>query len=338
LKTLELKGKHILVTGASGFLGGRIAEILCRNDCRVRALVRKTSDVTHLRPLPVELAVGELSHKESLERAALRQDVMIHCAGRVTDWGSRSQFFDTNVQGTRNLLEAGLGAGIKRVVMISSLTVLGLPRRRREYDELSPFDPSPEGLYNESKIEAERVAMDFRGKGLDVVIVRPAGMWGPGDPVFFPRLKALARRGWLCRIGKGDNELGMSYVDNVAEAVSLAIEAERPGPLYHIVDSESTTSAALMSRIAGIAGWKMRSFGVPYGVLFAAASLLEAGHRLLRTSAPPPLTRYGLRLFACNGRYNSRKAKRELGYEGRVGIEEGLRRLARWIGANGVNT
>lgn len=332
---MELKGNNILVTGASGFLGGRIVEILCQNHCHVRALVRKTSNLKRLQPLPVELAVGELSQIDSLKKAVQGRDVVVHCAGKVTDWGSRDEFFKVNVQGTKNLLDAGFAAGVKRAVMISSLTVLGIPRREVVLDESSPFDRRPRGYYNESKIEAEKVAREYRDKGLPTVIVRPAGIWGPGDPVFYPRLEALARRGWLCRIGSGNNVLGMSYVDNVAEAVASAIEADNPGPLYHIVDNEAATSATLMARVAALAGWQMRSFGMPYWVLLGAASFLEYGHRLMRTSSPPPLTRYGLRLFACNGRYASDKAKRELGYAGRVGFEEGLRRLAGWIGTIG---
>ena len=326
------------MTGASGFLGGRIAEILCRSDCRVRVLVRKTSDTTRLRSLPVELAEGDLSDPDSLEQASRGMDATVHCAGRVTDWGSRKQFFAANVQGTRNVLEAALKAKIQRVIIVSSLTVLGLPRWRMQFDESSAFDPSPDGYYNESKIEAEKVAMEFRDRGLEVVIMRPAGIWGPGDPVFYPRLRALAQLGCLCRIGKGNNVLGMSYVDNVAEAVSLAIAAESPDLLYHIVDREAATSAALMARIAGIAGWKMRPFGLPYSVLFAAAAVLECWHRWLGTATPPPLTRYGLRLFACNGRYNSHKAKADLGYVGHVDFKEGLGRLAQWIEASGENT
>ncbi len=332
---MELKGTNILVTGASGFLGGRIVEILCRNDCRVRALVRNTSNANRLRLLPVQLTVGELSDPPSLRKALEGCGAMIHCAGKVTDWGSRDEFYRANVQGTKNLMEACLASGVTRAVVLSSLTVLGIPRREEHFDESSSYDPNPRSYYPESKIAAEKIALASRAKGLSVVIVRPAGIWGPGDPVFFPRLRALAERGWLCRVGGGGNKLGMSYVDNVAEGAMCAIEAENPGPVYHIVDQKSVTSATLMARIAEIAGWKMRSFGLPYWVLYGAASLLEAGYRLLRVSASPALTRYGLRLFACDGRYSCQKARSELGYTGRVNFDEGLRRLAGWIGTIG---
>lgn len=326
------------MTGASGFLGGRLAEIMCRNDCRVRALIRESSDRSALNRLPVQLAVGELTDPRSMGNAVAGCDAVVHCAGKVTDWGRRDEFFHVNVHGTRNLLEACLAAGVKRVVIVSSLTVLGVPRRQRQFDESSPYDPNPRSFYAESKIETEKIALSYRTQGVSVVIVRPAGIWGPGDPVFLPRIGALAERGWLCKIGRGDNQLGMSHVDNVADGALRVIEAENPSPVYHIVDRESVTSAVLMTRVAEIAGWRMRPYGLPYWLLYGIATLLESGYRVARKVSPPALTRYGIRLFACDGRYTSRKARQELGYEGKIGFDEGIRGMADWMASTGSKT
>ena len=215
------------------------------------------------------------------------------------------------------------------MVHVSSLTVLGLPRDGRVVDESTL--PAPAGdAYSESKLAAERVAADWRGRGLEVTVVRPGGIWGPGDTTLLPRVEALLARGLMPRPGDGGNHLGLAHVANVVDALLLAGSVDAAvGQTYHITDGEAITAREVLGALAAALGVPAPRFGLPVPVLDAVGALCELGGRLLGLRAPPPVTRYGVRLLACDCRYDIGKARRELGYAPRVSFHQGLRELAR---------
>ena len=321
--------RSALVTGASGFLGGHLVRGLLRRGMPVRALLRASSQGGRLRELGAETMVGDLGDPDSLARACEGQQVVFHVAAKVSDWGPRQEFFRVNVDGTRALVTACQRAGVERLVLVSSLTVLGLPRTGAEVDEETPYDPSPHDAYTASKIEAERIVRQIHGQhGLATVVVRPGAIWGPGDPHIAPRIAALLCRGCVPYIGGSNNSVALSHVDNLIPGLLLA--AEHPAAanqVYHMTDGQRVTARELIDNLAAILGTSKPRRSFPFFVVYAVACLIEAEARLLRRQKPPSLTRYGVRLLSSDCVYNNRKAERELGYRPRVTLAEGLAAL-----------
>ena len=318
--------KSALVTGASGFLGGNLVAALCGRGVKVRALARSTSDLRRLAGLGAEIVRGDVCDSASLRESARGQQVVFHTAAKVPDWGPRREFFRVNLDGTRNLVAACQDAGVERLVHVSSMTVLGLPRQGAAVDEQSPYDPSPKDAYTASKIEAEKIVLAANGqRDLSTVAIRPGAIWGPGDPSITPRIAALLRRGRAVYIGRASNRLALSYVDNLTLGLRLAAETPAAaGQVYHLTDGESVTAREVIDGLAALLGTARPRWSVPFFFIYAAAAALEGVARLLRRRSPPPFTRYGVRLMASDCRYNNRKAERELGFRPIVSFQQGL--------------
>lgn len=322
--------KAALVTGASGFLGSNLVAALCEHGVRVRALVRPASDLRRLSGLGVEIVRGDVCDSRSLRGATRGQQVVFHAAAKVPDWGPRREFFRVNADGTRNVVAACQDAGVERMVHVSSLTVLGLPRRGAAVDEQSPYDSSPHDAYTASKIEAEKIVREAHGqRGLQTVAVRPGAIWGPGDPSIAPRIAALLRRGHAVYVGRATNRLALSHVDNLTEGLRLAAETPAAaGQVYHLTDGETVTAREVIDGLAALLGTARPRWSVPFFVTYLAAAAMEGVARLLRWRLPPPFTRYGVRLMASDCRYDNRKAERELGFRPTVSLRQGLAALA----------
>jgi len=319
-----------LVTGASGFLGSHLAAALCRRGVKVRALVRPTSDLRRLAGLDAEIVRGDLGDPASLHEATRGQRVVFHVAAKVPDWGPRREFFRANVDGTRAVVQACQDAGVERLVYVSSLTVLGLPRRGAAVDEQSPYDPAPRDAYTASKIAAEEMVREAHGqRALATVTIRPGAIWGPGDPNIAPRMATLLCRGRAVYIGRANNSLALSHVENLVEGLLLAAQVRAAaGQVYHLTDGENLTAREIIDALAALLGAQRPRWSAPFFVVYLAASLLEGVARLLRRPRPPRFTRYGVRLLASDCRYSNRKAEGDLGYRPRVGFRQGLAALA----------
>jgi len=323
---------NALVTGATGFLGSHLARALAGRGHRVRALVRSTSNLQRLDRHKIETVTGSLEDFESLRRAVRGQDIVFNNAGRVVEWGSRADFYRVNVDGTENLLNACLAAGIKRFVHTSSLTVLGIPLGTEPLSEVSPYTERHFEFYTETKIVSEKLVLDFCAREhIPAVIIRPGVIWGPEDTTIFPRLEKLARKGLIFNIGSGDNILCLSYISNVVDALLLAAETPDTGvQIYNITDDEKVTSRTFFYELACALGYRPPTCSVPYRILNAAARLCETYAKIFTPASPPFISRYGLALMGCNGRYDISKARTRLGYEPRVSFRQGVDNIARW--------
>jgi nucleoside-diphosphate-sugar epimerase len=327
----QAKGTSVLVTGATGFLGGHLATGLVQRGFKVRALARQTSDLSRLAQAGAEIVVGDLTDAASLERAAAGQRLVFHTAGRVSDWGTRDEFVRANVDGTAAMIAACQTAGVERLVHLSSLTVLGLPRDGRTIDEAADYGAFlPGDFYTETKIGGEKLVRAAHGqKGLVTTVIRPGAIWGPGDTVIMPRVMRLLRRGLMPYIDQGRNLLGLSYVDNLVQGIALAaVTPAAAGQLYHVTDGEEITARVALDELAAALGVSRPKVSLPYWAVYAAAAAVEDTSRALGRSTPPALTRYGVRFVACDCRYDISRARRDLGYSPRVTFHEGAQRLA----------
>ncbi len=329
-KRVLITGAAALVSGATGFLGGYLAEMLHEKGYRVRALARKTSDLSRLEALGIEIVIGDLSDLASLRKATQNQNLVFHTAGKVSDWGRKEEFFQANLEGTRNIIQACQDSGVERLVHLSSLTVLGLPRDGRRVDENSPYASSPPDFYTQSKIAGEKLVLELAGhSGLSVTVIRPGVIWGPGDITIVPRIAGLLRRGRMIYLDESRNLLGLSHVRNLSEACLLAANSpDCAGQTYHITDGEEITAREVIDRLADIVKVSHPRRSLPFWIAYATATLIEKAARIARKKDAPSMTPYGVRLVACHCRYDLSKAKRDLAYQPTIQFNEGIAEMA----------
>jgi len=315
----------VLVTGASGFTGSHLARMLVESGERVRALVRRTSVLDFLKDVDVERYEGDLSDEGLLRRAVGGCDRVYHIAAvyreaRLPD----SYYHDVNVLGTRRLAEAALAEGIP-FIYCSTCGVHG--EVEGEADETAPYNPGD--VYQRTKAEAENVLFTLhRERGLRAVILRPVGIYGPGDRRFLKLFRGIAR-GRFPMIGSGKVSYHLTHVEDVVRGfIKAAGTPAAEGEAFILAGARHTTVEDLVSLIAGKAGVTPPRFHWPAGPLRAAAALCEDLSRPL--GIEPPLHRRRLDFYLKNRAFRIDKAKRVLGWEPRVGLEEGIERTLDW--------
>jgi nucleoside-diphosphate-sugar epimerase len=322
-------GTSALVSGATGFLGGYLLDRLREMGFQVRALVRRRNASVGLVRTGCETCVGDVLNRASLQAAVSGQGLVFHTAGRVSDWGTRREFWQANVEGTANVIAACREAGVKRLIHVSSLSVLGLPRSGERIDENTPPDDRARDYYTVSKIAGERlVRQAHQCRGLETVIIRSGVIWGPGQNPILSRMADLMRRRRFFLIDGGRNQVGLSHVENLSQGMILAALApEAAGQVYHLTDGESITAHAAFRALAAVVGVDPPRFSLPFPAAFAMAAAMEWIARLRRAARPPMLTRYAVRMVASDSRYDISKARKELGYNPRLTFNQGIETL-----------
>jgi predicted dehydrogenase/nucleoside-diphosphate-sugar epimerase len=235
--------RRVLVTGASGFIGCRVAEVLhLGKGWQVRALVHKPGSAARLARLPVDMVQGDLKSPDDMARAVSGCDAVVHCA-IGTDYGQRREIFAVTVDGTRRLAAAALAAGVSRFVHLSSIAVHG--NVRDEFiDEATPVRPSRRDDYSESKAQAERLIEEAARAGLPAVILRPGCVYGPFSRTFSMRPIDFLRQGRLVLVGSADLPSNTVYIDNVVCAILRALEAPASvanGQVFAISEGDALT-------------------------------------------------------------------------------------------------
>jgi nucleoside-diphosphate-sugar epimerase len=324
------------VTGATGFIGGRLVDALLEEGHTVRALVRDPAKSPLLHQPGVELVRGDLGRPEGLEEAVGDAERVFHCAGLVGDWLRPDEARRVNVDGTRALLSACASAGVGRVVYLSSLSVYGLGQHRGT-DESAPLRYSGEA-YIDSKIDAERMVQVYAGRvGPEVVILRPGFVYGPGDRRFLPKLLDALAGGQFAYIGDGGKLLNLSYVDDVARGMLLAaIEPSAAGQTYNLTDGTETSLRDFVEFLCRQLGIAVPTKRIPPAVAWAACYGAEALARARRAQEAPRLNRGRMRFLYYNQHYSGVKAERELGYRPRFTYREGITPTLVWYREQGL--
>lgn len=322
-----------LVTGGTGFIGANLVRALLKRGYRVRVLVRPSSDRRNLEGLEVELAVGDLRDPGSLARALEGCSLLFHVGALYSFWvRPRSLIYETNVEGTRNALQAALERGVERVVYTSSVAALGLPRGKEPADETTPVEPGAIiGDYKRSKYLAEQVALEFAARGLPVVIVNPTLPVGPYDIKPTPSGRIIVD--FLNRRMPAYMETGMNIVDveDVALGHLLAAEKGKVGERY-ILGGENLTMKELLALLGEITGLPAPKVRLPYYPILGLSYLNAAFCAL--TGSVPRMTPETIRMTRHYMFYNPSKAVRELGFP-QTPAREALRKAVEWFRANG---
>ena len=324
----------VLVTGASGFLGGRLAEMLMSEGEQVTVLARSTSDVSHLSASPpdrLRIVRGDLTDDESLLDAVRGVTHIFHCAAASTDWAPMEVYLDSNVRGTERLLEAALKQSqLQRFVHVSTTDVYGYP--------VTPCTETGEvrnvGLpYNRTKIQGEQAVWRASREGLRVTVVRPATIYGPRGKAFVTDIAALLRHRQMAHICGGRATGGFLYVDNAAAAMIAAAQSTvAEEQVYNLSDGTGATWNTYVAALAEGLGCRPPWIDLPYGLAKAIASGMEAPYRWVKAlPGRPMLTHHAVLLLARDQEFPSDKARAEFGFVSRVSFEEGIARSVAWV-------
>jgi dihydroflavonol-4-reductase len=330
-------GDCVLVTGATGFLGSAVARALVTRGVKVRALARATSPRDNLAQLHCEVVPGDLTDRTSLGTAMRGVRYLFHVAADYRFWArDPSVILRANVDGTRNLMQEALAAGVERIVHTSSVATLKLAGASGPVDETVPLSPEQAiGVYKRSKTLAERVVEDMiqRDK-LPAVIVNPTTPIGPRDikPTPTGRILLDAARGKIPAFV--DTGLNFAHVDDIAEGHLLAFERGRIGERY-ILGGENVLLRNLLAAVADAAGRRAPKIRLPRLPIFPLAYGAQAVAYV--TGKEPLLTVDGLRMSRYHMFFTSAKAERELGYRSRA-YQEGVVDALAWFRKAGYLT
>ena len=294
---------RIAVTGASGFVGGRVVDALVRAGHDVLPLGRRPIEALS-RPLAGyiawDFAAGPLPPREA--------DALVHCGARVGDWGSLSTFRATNVEGTAAVLRSF--PGVARLVHISTASVYASNGARMALREDAPLETDARLAYALSKVEAERAVM--RGVRRAIVL-RPHIVYGPGDPTLMPRVLAARRLGCLAVPGDGTNRVSITHVDNLVIAIEQALWASAEGA-FNVADAEPIPVDLLLRTMLRRHGVADSLAYLPRALAWHVAVALERGWRVARAGSPPPLTRFMVSNLADEFTLDCSRARACLGY------------------------
>jgi nucleoside-diphosphate-sugar epimerase len=321
-----------LITGATGFVGARLAATLVEQGHDVRGLVRDTTRAQGLAAAGVELVEGDMTDVGSLRRAVQGVEQVFHTAALVGDWPDPAEIKRVNVDGTRSLVQAARDAGVRRVVHLSSLAVYG-NRHHRGTDETSPYchgDP-----YTDAKIDSERAMFEFVSRGeIEGVSLRPGFVYGPGDRTLLPKLLEALRDGKFMFIGDGRKQMNIVFVDDVIQAILLASELESAnGRAYNITDGSTPALRDFIGFIVESLGLPVPERHVPPALAVAGCYSSEYLGHLLRVKRAPLMNISRLRFLYYNQHYSIVRARSELGYQPRYTYHDGLPPTLEWFAA-----
>jgi nucleoside-diphosphate-sugar epimerase len=319
----------VLITGASGFIGGEMARRLAESGRIVIALDLPGRPVAHLSRSGIRLCEGDVTSRSDCERALAGAGAVIHCAALMGGSLPPGEAMRINAGGTETLATAAGEAGVRRFVYISSVTVHGMPPRGGITEE-SPLVSI--GLpYADSKIAAEAALQRLQRSGaIDLAILRPGDVYGPRSGEWVVKLVEALRAGKMIYIGGGRGLVNTTWVDNLTDAAIACLDRPRAaGEAFLITDGTPVTWRRYLEALARAARTRPPRISIPTAIAWPLVLAMEAALPLL--GMRPPLGRLGLRLLTSRSAYSIERAKRELGWRPVTGFEQGMSRIAEWI-------
>jgi len=321
----------VLVTGATGFIGGRLAERLLEAGEGVRLLVRRPDAAARLKAAGAELVEGSLENTASLAAAVEGVSVVYHCAGLATDWAPWTQFEQVNISGARSLAEAASRVkGLQRFVHLSTTDVYGYP--------LVPCAEDGEvrdvGLpYNRSKLRGEAAVLEVaRTTGLRVTVVRPATVYGPRCKDWAVEMARLLAGKDMMHVAGGRTGAGLIYVDNLIDALFTAVKTEAAvGRTYNLRDAGTQSWRDYLDALADGLTLPRVGMSLPHWFAMGLGAASEGLWKLVGARSRPLITRHAVQVIGRDQNYRIERAVQELGFTSKVPFAEGLARTLAWI-------
>lgn len=319
-----------LVTGAAGFLGRYILDVLQRKDFEIVTVVRPTSDVKYLKEKNAKLIVGDLRDKKCLAEAVKGVNVIVHAAATLR--GKWEDFYEINVESTRSLLELAVREEAKRFVFISSIIVYDHTSAAagHSFSEEMPYEQKQQTYYCKTKIEGEKLVTSYHEKHhLPTVILRPGALYGKHGPLFVSRLGLPAGGSRYLIIGNGNLPLPLSHVESVAKAVWLSIAQESAvGKIYNVVEDDSLSQKEFFKGVRSLVNPKFSTLTLPY--LFARFLAITSDRLFGQVGMKSPLNLSYLRICATPFYYSNAKIKTELGWQPQTDVKSSVYDMMRW--------
>jgi nucleoside-diphosphate-sugar epimerase len=329
----EPRGARILVTGATGLIGGGLARRLLAAGAEVRALVRRPGSASELQAQGMEVAVGDMTDPSSLAEAVEGRDAVAHFAGVLGDeavpW---SRFIAVNVEGTRSLLNAAADAGVRRFLHASSAWAYGFGARPGT-DETTPArlcgDP-----YCDTKLLAQNVVLDAASRGqISAVVIQPAPVYGPHDDAWTATPLKLLRRHMLAVPGSG-GMIQPLYITDAVEGALAALARGESGQAYILCGARELTIREFFGHYVAMNTRQQSLPSVPRGALLGIAGASQTLGRIVPQAAV--FTKTAVAGICLPATYSGEKACRELGFEPQVGLDDGMAAVREWAASEGL--
>lgn len=317
--------KRILITGATGFLGGHTVTEFSKHGYYVIATGRDQEKLAKLKPAANETIACTLS---DLAKKHLEADVVVHIAALSTIWGSWADYYNANVLGTQQVIQFCQKNDIKKLVFISSPSIYSGRQHRLNIHE-SAYNPKNKlNNYIRSKIAAEKL-VQAANNNLHTVILRPRGIFGVGDSSIVPRLIKANNTIGLPLINNGQNQVDMTCVENVAHAIRLAVESKKAnGHTYNITNGEPRPFKDIAGTLFKEINQEPHYKRLSPNSLYAMATVLEHIYSLLRIPNEPAITRYTVCTLGYSQTLDISSARKDLGYAPIISLDAGLKKYA----------
>jgi len=327
---IELKNNthQVFVTGAGGFLGKAICQLLRSADIKVIGFAR--GNYPDLVEIGVTMIQGDLSDKPSLFNALSGSDLVFHVASKAGVWGDKSSYFQPNVEGTKNIIDACKAHNIAHLIYTSTPSVTFAGKDEEGIDESSPYAARFLNFYGLSKALAEQNILNSNSPTLKTVALRPHLIWGPGDRHLVPRVIERAKVGRLKLVGKSDKLVDTIYIDNAVFAHLLAAvellkeEPKCAGKAYFLSNDEPIYMADMLNKILACKQLPPVTKRVPAALAFVVGTLLEWTYLALRKQEEPIMTRFVAKQLSTSHYFNISAAKKDFGYSVLVDIDQGM--------------
>ena len=321
-----------LVSGANGFTGSYVIKLLLKKGYQVKGIVRISSNLEAIKDLPVELYYADLATHPSFDDAMNDIDIVFNVGAAYRVEGVPEKYFwDVNLEGTRKLLEAAKKKGVKRFVHCSTGGVQGDVKKIPSKEE----DPYNAGdYYQKSKLAGEKLALQYYKDGLPLTVIRPTGIYGPGDTRYLKFFKFINNSKFKM-IGSGNTFHHLVFVEDLAEGIVLAGEREEAlGEIFTIGGEKYVTLNELAEKIAMVLKKEVPRSHIPVFPVWFAGLLCEIICKPFRIK--PPIFRRRVDFFVKNRAFDISKAKKVLGYQPKYSLEEGLKKTADWYKEKGL--
>jgi dihydroflavonol-4-reductase len=331
-RAVTLLRLRVALTGASGYTGGRLLAALRDRGDEVTVLVRARSTTDAIRTLASSVVEGDLADAAAVDRLIAGQDAVLHVAAVYRTAGHPDDYYrEVNLRGTERLLEAAARHGVRRFVHTSTVGVHGHVANPPA-DESAPFAPGD--IYQETKAEAEALAFDYhRRRGVPVTVVRPGAIYGPGETRLLKLFRTIAR-GRYAIVGTGRTFYHPVYIDDLVAGFLLALDRDQAvGEAFLICGPSYVSQQDLAALVAKHTGGRVLPFRIPARPIQWAGDLVEA--ICVPLGIEPPLHRRRVDFWTKSRAFTIEKASRLIGYDPKVGLDEGIARTAAWYRAAG---
>ncbi|VEN73875.1 conserved hypothetical protein [Candidatus Desulfarcum epimagneticum] len=326
---MEMK---LIITGATGFIGRNLAERFHKSGAHVTATGRSSRIGAALRRIGADFRPADIRDRSQLKQVFEPADCVIHCAGKTGDWGRYSEFYGTNVTGTRNVIAACKARDIPKIIFLSTPSVYYTGKDRLNISEDEPL-PARQFDYGKTKLMAERELLSGEKENLRAISLRPRAVYGPHDETIAPRIFRLSEKKRFPLINHGRALIDITCVQNLGDAVENCLLApdEAWNEVYNISNGDPVTVLDWFSQMLEMVGRPFNPRNIPEPMAKTLAGMMEWISRLPFGDPRPAMTRFSVGYMARSMTMSIEKARRKIGYSPRISNQRGFEIYREWL-------